>query len=162
MTTHSFHIVYERGFVPVRYFRRSGEGAGQGSEVLNLSHYYQQLGPPLSDFLVRYMKLTHCDLFFADAAVLVEGTVERLLLPEMIALGAPRLKSAYLSVLEVGGAYAHVFRQLIEFIGLTTLVITDIDSVVGPPAPQEVPAIEGDAAQLVEAAAADKRCEVHP
>lgn len=148
VTTHSSHIVYERGFVPVRYFRRTGEGVGQGSEVLNLSHYYQQLGPPLSEFLVRYMKLTHCDLFFADAAVLVEGNVERLLLSEMIALAAPRLKSAYLSVLEVGGAYAHVFRQLIEFIGLTTLVITDIDSVVGPPAPQEVPAIgEGEAPQ---------------
>lgn len=146
VTTHSSHIVYERGFVPVRYFRRSGEGAGQVSEVLNLSHYYQRLGPPLSEFLVRYMKLTHCDLFFADAAVLVEGNVERLLLPEMIARAAPRLKAAYLSVLEVGGAYAHVFRQLIEFIGLTTLVITDIDSVVGPPPPKEVPAVEEDVA----------------
>ncbi|MBV9561158.1 MAG: AAA family ATPase, partial [Bradyrhizobium sp.] len=132
VTTHSSHIVYERGFIPIRYFRRSGDGVGQQSEVLNLSLYYQQLEPPLDEFLVRYMKLTHCDLFFADAAVLVEGNVERLLLPEMIAIAAPRLKSAYLSVLEVGGAYAHIFRKLIEFIGITTLVITDIDSVFGP------------------------------
>ncbi|TIN49356.1 MAG: ATP-dependent endonuclease [Mesorhizobium sp.] len=132
VTTHSSHIVYERGFIPVRYFRRSGDGVGQQSEVLNLSLYYQQLEPPLDEFLVRYMKLTHCDLFFADAAVLVEGNVERLLLPEMIAIAAPRLKSTYLSVLEVGGAYAHIFRRLIEFIGITALVITDIDSVFGP------------------------------
>lgn len=132
VTTHSSHIVYERGFIPIRYFRRSGDGAGQQSEVLNLSRYYRQLEPPLDEFLVRYMKLTHCDLFFADAAVLVEGNVERLLLPEMIAIAAPRLKSTYLSVLEVGGAYAHVFRKLIEFIGIITLVITDIDSVLGP------------------------------
>lgn len=132
VTTHSSHIVYERGFIPVRYFRRSGDGVGQQSEVLNLSLYYQQLEPPLDEFLVRYMKLTHCDLFFADAAVLVEGNVERLLLPEVIAIAAPRLKSTYLSVLEVGGAYAHIFRRLIEFIGITALVITDIDSVFGP------------------------------
>jgi hypothetical protein len=132
VTTHSSHIVYERGFIPVRYFRRSGDGVGQQSQVLNLSLYYQQLEPPLDEFLVRYMKLTHCDLFFADAAVLVEGAVERLLLPEMITTTAPRLKSTYLSVLEVSGAYAHIFRQLIEFIGITTLVITDIDSVFGP------------------------------
>lgn len=132
VTTHSSQIVYERGFVPVRYFRRSGEGAAQQSEVLNLSLYYRGLGAPMSEFLVRYMKLTHCDLFFADAAVLVEGNVERLLLPEMIAIAAPRLQSTYLSILEVGGAYAHVFRRLIEFIGITTLVLTDIDSVTGP------------------------------
>lgn len=132
VTTHSSHILYERGFVPVRYFRRSGNGVAQQSEVLNLSRYYQQLGPPTSEFLVRYMKLTHCDLFFADAAVLVEGNVERLLLPEMIAIAAPGLQLTYLSVLEVGGAYAHVFRSLIEFIGITTLVLTDIDSVRGP------------------------------
>jgi hypothetical protein len=121
VTTHSSHIVYELGFVPVRYFRRSGIGTAQQSEVLNLSLYYEKLGPPLSEFLVRYMKLTHCDLFFADAAVLVEGNVERLLLPEMIAIAAPCLQSTYLSVLEVGGAYAHVFRSLMEFINITTL-----------------------------------------
>ena len=131
VTTHSSHIVHELGFVPIRYFRRSGSGTAQQSEVLNLSIYYQQLGQPLSDFLARYMKLTHCDLFFADAAVLVEGNVERLLLPEMIAIAAPRLQATYLSVLEVGGAYAHVFRSLIEFINITTLVLTDIDSVNG-------------------------------
>jgi hypothetical protein len=129
VTTHSSHIVYERGFVPVRYFRREGQGTVQQSKVLNLSRYYQQLGKPLSDFLVRYMKLTHCDLFFADAAILVEGNVERILLPQMIDIAAPELRSAYISVMEVGGAYAHVFRSLIEFIGIITLVITDIDSV---------------------------------
>lgn len=132
ITTHSSHIVYERGFVPIRYFRRSGIGVVKQSEVLNWSEYYRQLGPPLSEFLVRYMKVTHCDLFFADAAILVEGSVERLLLPEMIEAAAPRLQSTYLSILEVGGAYAHVFRSLIEFIGITTLVLTDIDSVRGP------------------------------
>lgn len=81
------------------------------------------------DFLKRYLKLTHCDLFFADAAVLVEGTVEKLLLPKMIELEAPGLRQCYLTVLEVGGAYAHRFASLLEFISIPYLVITDIDSV---------------------------------
>lgn len=140
VTTHSSHILYERGFVPVRYFRRAGVGHTQHSEVLNLSNYYQKLGKPLSDFLIRYMKLTHCDLFFADAAILVEGGVERMLLPQMINAVAPDLRSTYLSIMEVGGAYAHVFRSLIEFIGIMTLVITDIDSVY--------PAVASDNAQV--------------
>jgi predicted ATP-dependent endonuclease of OLD family len=33
VTTHSSHIVYERGFIPVRYFRRSGDGVGQQSDI---------------------------------------------------------------------------------------------------------------------------------
>ena len=75
------------------------------------------------------MKLTHCDLFFADAAILVEGNVERLLLPVMIEQAAGSLRSSSLSILEVGGAFGHRFETLIRFLGLTALVITDLDSV---------------------------------
>jgi len=80
-------------------------------------------------FLKQYLKLTNCDLFFADAAVLVEGTVEKLLLPKMIEKEAKGLKFCYLTVLEVGGAYAHRFAELFKFIGIPYLIITDIDSV---------------------------------
>ncbi|CTQ72752.1 ATP-dependent nuclease [Roseibium alexandrii] len=131
LTTHSPHILYERGFQPIRYFRREGTGTAQASKVLNLSEFYRTTANPSRDFLERYLKLTHCDLFFADAAVLVEGNVERLVMPLMIAKAAPGLRSCYLSVLEIGGAYAHLFRTLIEFLGLTTLVVTDLDSVNG-------------------------------
>lgn len=132
VTTHSPHILYERGFTPIRYFRRVEGGLAQRSEVLNLSAFYNRVGAKDGDFLVRYLKLTHCDLFFADAAILVEGNVERLLLPVMIEKEASQLQSACLSILEVGGAYAHRFRELIEFLGITTLVITDLDSVCPP------------------------------
>lgn len=132
LSTHSPHILYERGFQPIRYFRREGSGVEQASKILNLSEFYRTTGSPSCDFLERYLKLTHCDLFFADAAVLVEGNVERLVMPLMISKAAPGLRSCYLSVLEIGGAYAHRFRTLIEFLGITTLVITDLDSVIGP------------------------------
>jgi predicted ATP-dependent endonuclease of OLD family len=95
---------------------------------LNLSAFYSQT-PNERDFLQRYLKLTHCDLFFADAAILVEGNVERLLLPVMIEKEAVSLRSACLSILEVGGAFGHRFKSLIEFLGLVALVITDLDSV---------------------------------
>jgi predicted ATP-dependent endonuclease of OLD family len=128
ITTHSPHIIYERGFKPIRYFRRKKIGNEQLTEVLNLSAFYQsQLDD--RDFLERYLKLTHCDLFFSDAAILVEGNVERLLLPVMIGKVAPTLRSACLCILEVGGAFGHRFKSLIEFLGLTTLIVTDIDSV---------------------------------
>ncbi len=128
VTTHSPHILYERGFQPIRYFRRQNIGGEQTAEVLNLSAFYSQT-PNERDFLQRYLKLTHCDLFFADAVILVEGNVERLLLPVMIEKEAVSLRSACLCILEVGGAFGHRFKSLIEFLGLVALVITDLDSV---------------------------------
>lgn len=130
ITTHSPHIIYESGFKPIRYFRRSAmAGTAQASDVLNLSTFYGETPEETRDFLQQYMKLTHCDLFFADAAVLVEGNVERLLLPLMIEKASAPLRSNYLSILEVSGAFAHRFQTLIEFLGLVTLIITDLDSV---------------------------------
>ena len=41
----------------------------------------------------------------------------------------PKLSSQYVSTIEVGGAYAQKFYPLLNFLGLRTLVITDIDTV---------------------------------
>jgi hypothetical protein len=160
VTTHSPHILYESGFQPIRYFLRQSGSEVHTSEVLNLSAYYDRMDVPIRDFLERYMKLTHCDLFFADAAILVEGNVERLLLPEMIGKVAPRLQSTYCSILEVGGAYGFRFKSLIEFLGITTLIITDIDSVT-PPVDADPPAQAADEEEEGdEAAATGKACKV--
>jgi hypothetical protein len=42
---------------------------------------------------------------------------------------APKLSSQYMSVVEVGGAYAHLFVPLLKFLELPTLIITDLDPV---------------------------------
>ncbi len=133
VTTHSPHIIYESGFKPVRYFSRLVAPNGlQCSEVKNLSMFYDDEEEATRDFLQQYIKLTHCDLFFADAAVLVEGNVERLLLPLVIERFVPDLRSCHLTILEVGGAFAYKFSKLLEFLSLPTLVITDLDSVAVP------------------------------
>jgi hypothetical protein len=87
------------------------------------------------DFLHKYMTLTRCDLLFADRGVLIEGPTERILLPKIIEKvddGEPagtKLSSQYLTVMEVGGAYAHIFFNLLDFLNLRTLIITDLDTV---------------------------------
>lgn len=130
ITTHSPHILYERGFSPIRYFRRVSDQLDHHTDVRNLSRFKTgEADASTREFLQRYLKLTHCDLFFSDAVILVEGNVERLLLPAMIESAAKRLRSSALTILEVGGAFAHRFQELITFVGLTTLVITDLDSV---------------------------------
>ena len=130
-TTHSPHIIYESNFTPIRYFCRAPASEGVHlTEVKNLSTFYLDEEQTTREFLQQYIKLTHCDLFFADAAILVEGNVERLLLPAVIEHVVPELKSCHLTILEVGGAFAFRFQKLMTFLGLPTLVITDLDSVL--------------------------------
>lgn len=130
ITTHSSHIVSASGFTGIRYFDNSVNPL----EVRDLSKFEtsQQVDKKAADalmFLKQYMVLGRCDMFFADKVVLIEGTVERLILPEIMKQVAPVLMSRYISVIEVGGAYAHLFKAILEFINVQTLVITDIDSV---------------------------------
>ena len=144
VTTHSSHIVYE-DYRFIRYFcRLKGDHEFHYTEVKNLSTFYDEEEDATRDFLLQYLKLTHCDLFFADAAILVEGNVERLLLPLIIGKACNQLEAYHLTILEVGGAFAHKFQKLIEFIGLTCLIVTDLDSVSTPDDGQGVDADEDE------------------
>lgn len=146
VTTHSSHILDAVEFQKVRYFKRcqtnwecpEGVKTLHASTVISLQDFQpkntsdqdgEDNRSETLKFLKQYLKLTHCDLFFADAAVLVEGVAEKLLIPKMIEKDAKLLKFCYLTVLEVGGAYAHRFAELFKFIGIPYLIITDCDSI---------------------------------
>ena len=137
VSTHSSHIANAAHFEMIRYFMAAPHAATGELEAIvkDLRKGLQGKQEPERSFLHQYMTLTRCDLFFADKAVLIEGTTERLLLPRAIeqldeALpNGQKLGSQYLSIVEVGGAYAHLFFDLLNFLELKTLIITDIDTV---------------------------------
>ena len=137
VSTHSPHVANEARFDTIRYFAVTSKDQPLGvrcTQVKDLSSDLAGLKGSASDFLHQYLTLTRCDLFFADKAVLIEGTTERLMLPQVMrALDAvdPSLKlgSQYITIMEVGGAYAQLFIPLLEFLGLRSLIITDLDSV---------------------------------
>lgn len=129
ITTHSSHITHECEFANLRYFKRIQPAAGevQSSTVVNLSN---MLGTDkeTEQFVSRYIKLTHCDLFFADAAVLIEGDAERILLPHFLR-SFDCLNQSYISLLSIGGSHAHRLQSFMEILGIPTLIITDLDAV---------------------------------
>ncbi|MDD3940346.1 MAG: AAA family ATPase [Candidatus Pacebacteria bacterium] len=125
ITTHSSHIISESEFDCIRYFDISEKKL----LVKNLSDFEQSEKVDVIKFLKQYMSLNRCDMFFADKIILIEGAVERVLLPKMIKKDAEKLQSQYISIIEVGGAYAHNFKKLLEFLNVKTLIITDIDSI---------------------------------
>lgn len=131
ISTHSSHIAHEIDFVSLRYFRRvkaKNSNEVPSAEVVNLSNTFGK-DSDTTRFATRYLKTTHCDLFFADAAILVEGPAERMLVPHFIRNHFKVLDRSYISLLEIGGSHAHRLKPLIESLGLLTLVITDLDSI---------------------------------
>jgi predicted ATP-dependent endonuclease of OLD family len=129
VSTHSSHIAHECDFKTLRYFKRNNSSEKiPVSTVVNLSKTFGSEDDTIK-FAIRYLKTTHCDLFFADAAILIEGQAERILLPFFIRQEFPQLTSSYISLLEIGGSHAHRLKPLIEDLGIITLIVTDIDSI---------------------------------
>jgi len=128
VTTHSSHITHECYFSQLRYFKRILQKSSQvqSTEVINLSNIFGS-DTDTEKFVSRYIKITHCDLFFADAAILIEGEAERILLPAFICKFT-HLNQTYISILNIGGSHAHRLRTFIENLSIPTLIITDIDA----------------------------------
>ena len=154
ISTHSSCIVMGADFCDLRYFRRAVADLSLGipfSSVVNMHDTFlstpkkgkknsnkkkeieeiEETGTDTRRFATRYIRSTHCDLFFADAIIIVEGNAERMLLPRFIHQSYPVLDSSYLSILEIGGSHAYRMLPLIEKLGLPCLIITDLDSANG-------------------------------
>jgi len=141
VSSHSSYIAHEVGFEKLRYFKRKPADDSQivpYADVVDLSKIFGTKDDDAKDtvdtakFVARYLKTTHCDLFFANGIIMVEGAAERMLIPHFIREHYDKINGldrSYISILEVGGAHAQRLKPLIEALGLPTLVITDTDAV---------------------------------
>ena len=130
ISTHSSHIAREEKFANLRYFKRLPKGFEckvTTSKVVNLSDVFGEENDT-DKFVTRYLQTTHCDLFFADGAILVEGSAEHMLLPHFIRNKYSKLNQRYISILNINGKHSHRLAPLIDKLALPTLVITDLDS----------------------------------
>lgn len=136
ITTHSPQVVAESdSFDDIKYFLRINENAVIAKNLRELKAEYGDT-PKHYQFLKQYLTLTKAELFFADKAILIEGDTERILLPTIMKKldkGGMHndiipLLSQNITIIEVG-AYSQIFEKFIDFIGIKSLIITDIDSV---------------------------------
>lgn len=130
ISTHSSHIARETNFADLRYFKRLPETKECGvatAKVINLSDVFGK-EDETDKFVTRYLQTTHCDLFFADAAILVEGSAESMLVPHFIRNKYPGLYQRYISILSINGRHSHRLSSLIKRLCLPTLVIADLDT----------------------------------
>lgn len=138
ISTHSSHIVAECNFDDIKYMKRTC-GMVKCSNLKDLKKEYERIDPKGANghfkFLKQYLTLNRAELFFADKAIFVEGDTERLLLPAMMkkldeeypSTEAAPIRSQNISIVEVG-AHSQVFEKFISFLGIKTLILTDIDT----------------------------------
>lgn len=139
ISTHSAHIVSQVDFEDLKYFKEVSKNI---VESLSLSDFRKDDSSDEKIFLKKYLTLNRAEVFFADKLVCIEGDTERILFPRFmqkidnqfyqkiksgIKIEFTPLISQNISVIEVG-AYSHIFDEFIRFLGLKTLIITDIDS----------------------------------
>ncbi len=137
VSTHSSHLANAAQFDAIRYFLNEATalGGAHRTKVKDFRKGAESISPDDRRFLQQYMTLTKCDLYFADKAILVEGATERILMPRITKLvdedlaTESQLCRQYITTIEAGGAYAHLFYPLLGFLELKTLVITDLDAV---------------------------------
>ena len=134
ITTHSSHIVKNSDFKDIRYFYHDAE-----LKNIIIKNFYTELQKKYNNeedefkFLNQYLSISSAELFFAEKIIFIEGLTEKLLLPYFIKQydnstnDKVELSSQNISIIEIG-ANAKVFSHFIEFLGIKTLIITDIDT----------------------------------
>lgn len=138
ITTHSSHIVSNcKDFNAIKYLKKENTNSVTSKNLKDLEKEYNKAGEVKNfRFLKQYLTLNRSELFFADKAILIEGDTERILIPAMMrkvdlemppGLNELDLLSQNISIVEVG-AYSHIFEKFIDFIGVKSLIVTDIDS----------------------------------
>lgn len=142
ITTHSSHIVADSDFDDIKYLKAIAKNNVTAKNLKDLKTQYDA-DPKQYQFLKQYLTISRAEIFFADKAVLIEGDTERILIPTFMRKvdleEATRLEAAgnddtflpllsqNISTIEVG-AYSQIFEKFIDFLGIKSLILTDIDS----------------------------------
>jgi len=143
ITTHSSHIVADSDFDDIKYLKTENKNNVVAKNLSDLRKQYDA-DPKQYQFLKQYLTISRAEVFFADKAILIEGDTERILIPtfmrkvdieEIARLKAEGKEDTFLpllsqniSIIEVG-AYSQIFEKFIKFLGIKSLILTDIDSI---------------------------------
>lgn len=133
VSTHSSHIVAESKFEDIKYLKKLTKNQVISKNLKDLEKQYADNHEEQNyKFLKQYLTLNRAELFFTDKAIFIEGDTERILLPAMMKkidneYSENRLLSQNISIIEVG-VHSKIFEKFIDFIGVKSLIITDIDS----------------------------------
>ncbi|EOT28089.1 AAA family ATPase [Enterococcus saccharolyticus] len=129
ITTHSHEVVRGAKLSQLRVLRKVDSFK---CSLYDLRNFHNNLEgtPQLLDFYNYFYSISFPDIIFADKVILYEGDTERMLINSLLKADKtpfPKLKSQYLSFVQVGGAYAVNYEPILKYLDIKSLIITDID-----------------------------------
>ena len=129
ITTHSHEVVRGAKLSQLRVLRKVNSFK---CSLYDLRSFHNNLEgmPELLDFYNYFYAISFPDIIFADKVILYEGDTERMLINSLLKADQtpfPKLKSQYLSFVQVGGAYAVNYEPILKYLDIKSLIITDID-----------------------------------
>lgn len=130
VTTHSHQVVRCSKITQIRVLRQKKyfecnlydmrlfmEGLKDDKKKKELFEFYEIL-----------YAINFSDLIFADKVILYEGDTERMYIKYILTQDEYKnIGSQYISYVQVGGAYAHKYMPLLEYLDIKAIIITDID-----------------------------------
>lgn len=127
LTTHSHEVVRTASITQLRVLRQISPFR---CKLFDLHEFYDTLQTDkyLLEFYDWFYAVNFPDLVFADKIILYEGDTERMLIRNILQLTEfEALRNQYVSFVQVGGAYGYNYRPIIEFLGIKSVIITDLD-----------------------------------
>lgn len=137
ITTHSNEIARSVGLHSLRVMRQTGKSK---SELFDLSEFRKSLvGKTMSttddettylleNFYDWFFEIGYSELIFADKVILYEGDTERLYIRKLLNLSDfSSLCDNYIAFIQVGGAYAFNYLEILKRLKIKSLIITDLD-----------------------------------
>lgn len=127
LTTHSHEVVRTAIIPQLRVLRQLSSFR---CELFDLHKFYDtlQTDKALLDFYDWFYAVNFPDIVFADKIILYEGDTERMLIKNILQSAEfEALRSQYVSFVQVGGAYGYNYRPIIDFLGIKSVIITDLD-----------------------------------
>ena len=127
ITTHSSEMVRVTDMKNLRVARPLGHFE---AKILDFSTFKEKLSGDtvLDNFYDWFYEMGFSEIVFADRAILYEGDTERMLIRKLSTLEEYEiLNQQYIAFIQVGGAYAYNYKNIIEFLKIKTLILTDLD-----------------------------------
>ncbi len=128
ISTHSPHIISDKietsnSINNINYF---GVIDNKTSIVLLNDELFDSKDNNTFSNIKKHMSFSFAEALFSDAIILVEGFAEEKMIPYFLS-NFKQLKNKYISIININGAHAYIYKKLLEALKIPAVIITDVD-----------------------------------
>ncbi len=128
LTTHSHEVVRSANIPQLRVLRQTEAFTCKLYDLRIFYETVQKTDPDEIEFYNFFYTINFPDLIFADKVIMYEGDTERMLIKSILRSEEFKaLGDQYISFVQVGGAYAHRYFAIVNYLGIKTIILTDLD-----------------------------------